>query len=847
MSPSRQPWRAQLRLAWRFALRELRGGLRGFRLFLACLALGVGVIAAIGSIRASIEAGLSREGASLLGGDAELTFTYRFASDAERAWMADTATRQSEVVEFRSMAVVGEERALTQVKSVDAAYPLRGAVTLVSGLPLSDALAERDGLPGAVMERVLADRLGLQTGDAFQLGTQAFRLGGILAWEPDAAGSGFSIGPRTLVRTKALAQSGLLAPGTLFSTKYRLTLPREADLAALKREASALFSDSGMRWRDARNGAPGIARFVERLGAFLVLVGLSGLAVGGVGVSTAVRAYLAQKTETIATLRTLGAERRVIFLTYFLQIGVLALCGIALGLVLGGLGPLLLGPLIAAQLPFPAVFSVYPGALAEAALYGVLTALLFTLWPLARAERIRAAALYRDAVGGPLQWPAPRYIFATLMTLSLLIAAAALFSGAPRLALWTAGGLIGALLVLLGAGLAIGALARLGRRAARGKPALRWALASISAPRTGAIPAVLALGLGLTVLAAIGQIDGNMRRAIAGNLPDVAPSYFFVDIQRDQMPDFLARVEGDPAVSKVENAPMLRGIITRINDRPAKEVAGDHWVIRGDRGVTYAAAKPSSTKITAGAWWPEEYSGPPQISFAAEEAEEMGLKLGDSMTVNILGRDITGTITSFREVDFSNAGMGFILTMNEAALRAAPHSYIASVYAAPEAEAMILRDVARAMPNVTAIRVRDAINRVSEILGQLATATAYGAAATLFTGFLVLLGTAAAAEPERRYEAALLKTLGAPRSQILRSFALRSALLGAAAGSVALMAGLLGAWSISHFVLETDFAVIWPNAIGVVGGGILVTLFAGLAYALRPLAARPAQVLRSRE
>ncbi|WP_420003699.1 ABC transporter permease [Arenibacterium sp. LLYu02] len=841
------PLATQLRLAWRFTLRELRGGLRGFRLFLACLALGVGVIAAIGSIRASIEAGLAREGASLLGGDAEMTFTYRFANEEEIAWMEQISSQRSEVVEFRSMAVVGEERALTQVKAVDDGYPLRGSVTLASGLALSDALAVQDGIPGAVMERVLAERLGLAEGETFRLGTQDFRLAGLIAWEPDAAGSGFSIGPRTLVRTDALATSGLLAPGTLFDTKYRLTLPPEADLIALEREAKSQFENNGMRWRDARNGAPGIARFVERLGAFLVLVGLSGLAVGGVGVSTAVRAYLATKTETIATLRTLGAERRVIFLTYFLQIGLLALAGIVLGLLLGGLGPLLLGPLIAAQLPFPAVFSIYPTALLESALYGVLTALLFTLWPLARAERIRAAALYRDALGGGIQWPALRYIVATALTLGLLVGAAALLSGSPMLALWTAGGLIGALLVLLLAGAGIAVLARLGKGMARGRPALRWALASIASARDGAMPAVLALGLGLTVLAAIGQIDGNMRRAIAGNLPEVAPSYFFVDIQRGQMPAFLERTEGDPAVSRVDQAPMLRGVITRINDRPAKEVAGDHWVIRGDRGVTYAGAKPASTTVTAGTWWPEDYSGAPQISFAAEEAEEMGLKLGDTLTVNVLGRDITGTITSFRDVDFSNAGMGFVLTFNEAALKGAPHSYIASVYASPEAEAPILRDLAREMPNITAIRVRDAIDRVSEILGQLATATAYGAAATLFTGFLVLLGTAAAAEPARRYEAALLKTLGAPRRQILLSFALRSALLGAAAGSVALLAGILGAWSVSHFVFETDYAVIWPNALGVITGGILVTLFAGLAYALRPLAARPARVLRARD
>ncbi len=838
---------AELRLAWRFAARELRGGVRGFRIFLACLALGVGVIAAIGSVRASIEAGLASEGAAILGGDAEMEFTYRFADDAERAWIAATADTYSEIAEFRSMAVVGEERALTQVKAADSAYPLVGQVTLTPDIPLATALAGQDGLPGAVMERVLSDRLGLDPGDTFRLGTQDFRLMADIAVEPDAAGSGFALGPRTLVLTEDLAGSGLLEPGTLFDTKYRMDLPEGTDLAALKAEARENFEASGMRWTDARNGAPGIANFVERLGAFLILVGLSGLAVGGVGVSAAVRAYLASKTATIATLRTLGAERGTIFMTYFLQIGALSLVGITLGLLLGGLGPVLLGPLIAAQLPFPAVFSVYPTALLEAALYGLLTAFIFTLWPLARAERIRAASLFRDAFSTHSRLPAARYLLATGLALATLVGLAAWFSGSAPLTLWTAGGLAGSLAVLLVAALAIGAVARRATPLVRGRPALRWALSAIGAARDGAVPVVLSLGLGLAVLAAIGQIDGNMRRAIAENLPDQAPSYFFVDIQKDQMPAFRDRIEQDPAVSRYESAPMLRGVVTRINDRPAREVAGGHWVIRGDRGVTYAGAQPEGFTVTEGEWWPEDYTGPPLISFADEEAREMGLKIGDTLTLNVLGRDITGTIASFREVDFSTAGMGFILAMNEAALVAAPHTYIATVYAEEQAEAAILRDLAGEMPNITAIRMRDAIERVSGILRQLASATAYGAAATLVTGFIVLLGTAAAGEPARRYEAALLKTLGASRRRILSSFALRSAILGAAAGLVALAAGITGAWAVNSYIFETEYVVIWPNALAVVLGGVAATLAAGLIYAWRPLAARPARILRARE
>lgn len=840
-----------LSIATKFARRELRGGLRGFRIFLACLALGVAAIATVGSVRTSIEAGLEREGAALLGGDAELDFTYRFATSQERAWMSDTALAVSEIADFRSMVVVGDgdttERGLTQIKAVDELYPLVGTVELAPDIPLATALEDQNSLPSGVMERVLADRLGLQVGDTFRLGTQSFHLSALLIREPDNAGGSFSMGPRTIVRTPSLENSSLLASGSIFSTKYRLKLPEGTDLAALETEAAAQFQGTGVRWTDARNGAPRVARFVQRLGSFLVLVGLSGLAVGGVGVSSAVRSYMASKTSVIATLRTLGAERTTIFQTYFLQIGILSLLGVSIGVFVGGLVPLLVAPLIESRLPIPAQFAIYPKPLFEAALYGVLTAFLFTLWPLARAGDIRAATLFRDALSSGRKLPAARYLIMTAAALALLLAVAGWFSGSWWLTLWTAGGIAGALVLLSGAAVLIRILSRRGGKLARGAPRLRWALAAIADPREGAASVVLSLGLGLSVLAAVGQIDGNLRNAISGNLPDIAPSYFFVDIQKDQIDGYTERLQSDPAVERIQSAPMMRGVVTAINGRPAREVAGDHWVVRGDRGITYAEAMPKDTKLTAGEWWAEDYTGPPLISFAAEEAEEIGLDLGDTLTINILGRDITGTIASFREVDFSTAGIGFILTLNPAALSGAPHSFISTVYAEEEAEAQILRDLSTAYPNITAIRVRDAIDRVADMLSGLAAATSYGAAATLLTGLLVLFGAASAGTTARSYEAAILKTLGVTRRSIFISFALRSALLGLLAGSVALAAGIAGGWAVSTYIMETEFSIIWPSALAIIGGGILATLLASLAFAWGPVNATPARVLRAKE
>lgn len=833
-------------LAWAIARRELRGGLRGFRVFLACLALGVGAIAAVGLVRAAIQQGLSDQGAVLLGGDAQMEFTYRFATQEERSWMEGISDRLSEVVDFRSMVVLGEETALTQVKGVDDAYPLLGSVQLEAG-DLPSALAAEGGVPGAVMDKVLVDRLGLAIGDRFRMGTKEFRLGGALLREPDSANGGFSLGPRTIVRTVDLEGSGLLAPGSLYETEYRLVLPVGTDLAALEARAEAEFADKGMRWQDSRRAAPGVERFVDRIGSFLILVGIAGLAVGGVGVQAAVRAYLEGKVATIATLKTLGAEGRLIFRIYLLQIAVLAGVGVAIGLMLGAAVPLVFGGVIEAALPFPAEVGVYPLPLVEAAFYGVVTAFLFTLWPLARTEGVRAAALYRGAGRGAL--PAARHLVAIVALAVLLVGGAVWFSGTWELTLGSAGGVIAALAVLALAAWGLRRAARAAARAgvARGRVALRLALASIGGPREEAGAVVLSLGLGLSVLAAVGQIDANLRAAIATDLPERAPSYFFVDIQPDQIEGFLARVEGDPKVSKVESAPMLRGVLTQINGRPAKEVAGEHWVVRGDRGITYSEEPQANAKVVAGEWWPKDYTGAAQVSFAAEEAEEIGLKLGDELVVNVLGRDIPATITSFRQVDFSSAGMGFVMTMNPAALQGAPHTFISTVYAEEEAEAAILRDVSKAYPNVTAIRIRDAIDRVTEALEAIATATAWAAAATLVTGFVVLIGAAAAGERARVYEAAVMKTLGATRGRILASFALRSALMGAAAGVVAIVAGGLAGWAVMVLVMEGEYFFEPVSALAIVAGGVFATMLAGLLFALRPLAARPAQVLRAQE
>ena len=812
-----------------------------------CLIFGVASITAIGSLRGAIEAGLNSNGRVFLGGDAEIELTYRRASPQENDWMAQQSLQKPEILDFRSMAVARDtsKRILTQVKAVDAAYPLVGEIVLSNGMSLPEALAGQNDLPGAVVAPALMRRLQLNLGDIMQLGEQEFVVMATLEKEPDNFGN-FALGPRSIVLAQDLEGSGLLSQGTIFSSKYRLILPNGADFDKVKAVFETDWATAGGKWKDARNASPGAARAIDRLSTFLVLIGLSGLVVGGIGVSAAVRAFVAKKTGNIAVLKTLGATPRQIFWIYSLQIIAYTVVAVILGVLLGAVAPFLARPFLPESLSAVAVISVYPGALLEAATYGALAAAIFSIWPLAQTEQIRPANLFRG--GTPQSWPAARYVIVLVILLGGALWGAVQFSGSITMTFWLLGGISLALLFLaLMAGLFQLILKRVVRgKALQGRLALRAAVSAIASGTERAGPVVMGIGLGLAVLAAVGQIDGNLRNSMTKSLPDKAPSFFFLDIQSGQLDEFNQRLSDNTEVDRVETAPMLRGLVTQINGKPAAEVGGDHWVLRGDRGISYAAGMPENTSLIAGQWWADDYSGPAQISFSAEAAEEIGIGIGDSLTLNVLGRDITATITSLRDVDFSNAGMGFVILLNAAALAGAPHSHIATVYASEVAEIAILDELGQAFPNVTGIQIREAVLMVSGIVSSIASAASIGAIATLITGFLILIGAASASSEQRAYETAVLKTLGATRREILVSFALRSSMIGALAASVALGAGLLGGWAVNNFVFESSFEVIWSNAALIILGGVGATLITGVLFALGPLSQSAAAELRHR-
>ena len=828
------------------AIRELRSGVSGFRIFLACLILGVGTISAIGTVKSGIEIAISEKGSELLGGNAEAEFTYRLANSEELKWLETISQNISGIIEFRSMAKFVEgganERALTQVKAVDNKYPLIGNVQLASGKSFKDVFRQPKS---AVMESDLASRLGINIGETFSLGLTQFVLRDIIQSSPDDAGTNFGFGPRTIIKSEDLLESGLIAPGTLFTAKYRLLIEPFENLDELRTLAKIKFENNGMRWRDARNGAPGISEFVNRLSAFFIMVGLAGLVVGGVGIGSAVKSYLNRKISTIAVMRSLGATNFQIFMTYFVQLAIISFIGITIGLVIGASVPHLCAPLLKVLIPIPIsiVFSINP--IVEAAIYGTIIATLFTLWPLSRCENIQAAALFREMNLINDGFPRLKYLVLSFVLVVILLIISAVFNQNPELTSWFALGFTVALVTLfLSARILMYCIKKFGR-VINGHPSTRWALAAMGGTQEGTNNSLIAIGLGLTVLAIIGQVDGNLRTSINNDLPEVAPSYFVIDIQKSQIEEVRDILNSNKGVISFDEAPMLRGIITKLNNKQASEVAGDHWVIRGDRGITYFEELPKRFNLTKGQLWPKDYSGATQISFAAEQAEELGIGIGDSVTVNIMGREITGEITSLRNVDFSSAGIGFVIAMNPSALKTAPHSFIMTIYARTEAETAVFNNLSSKFSNITLIKVRNVIQRVSNLLSSMATASSYGALTTLAMGFLVLLGSAASGQSARSYDAAILKTLGATRQDLIISYIIRFSLIGATAGFVAIFFAIGGAWCITSLVLELPFKIIWDTALMIIIGGLFANLLAGLYFATQALKIKPASFLRA--
>lgn len=839
--------RPSLGACWRIARRDLSVRLRGLRLLAICLFLGVATLAAIGSLTSSITAELDHRGQAILGGDIEVELPQRPASSAEWADFQSLGTA-SATIRMRAMAhaqsttdaSTAPAPILAELKAVDSRYPLYGHFRLTSG--------ERRGPPPSDHIWIgsdLADRLHLSTGQTVKFGEKIFQIDGIIADEPDRLGEGFTIGPVAIIGMDDLPATQLLQPGSLYSAKYRIRLAQGTSPADARSQLNAQHPDAGWDIKDSSNGAPGTRRFIERMGQFLSLVGLSALVIAGIGVGNGVASYLTGKRPALATFKILGADSGTVARIYALQIMAIAGAAIALGLVVGAAAPMAIARIAGDILPIQPNFALHPLPLIISAAYGLLIALAFALPPLAAARRVPAAGLYRAAVSGSQQH-GRRTALGVALSFAAIIILAVGTAREPLFALAFVGAAAALLVLLLGLGQLIQRLSA--RLPTPRQPLLRLALANLHRPGSSTAALVVALGLGLTLFVTLAAIQTSITAEIRSTVPERAPSFFVLDIPRDQADAFRTQIRSADPQADINLIPALRGSITEFGGKRVADLETlppDAWVLRGDRGLTYSAAIPAGSEITKGQWWPENYAGPPLVSLDEKAAKTLNLSIGDSISVNILGIEVQARIASFRTVHWDNFGLNYAMVFSPGTFDAAPHNMIATVAVNDQAERLLARNLPTRFPSASLIQVRDVIGQVSQILTQMSGAIAAAASMAIFAGIAVLIGAVAASREKRVYDSVILKLLGATRAQILGAQALEYAALASILALISLAIGLSAAAYVVTQIFEFAFRPdpLWV-AITLLGGASLAFLI-GMAGSLPVLAAKPAQALRN--
>jgi putative ABC transport system permease protein len=830
--------------AWRIARRDLHSKFRGLRLLLVCLFLGVGALAAIGTLTGAIRGELDAQGQTILGGDIEVEVWQRPLNDEESAFLGQYGTL-SPGLRMQAMASAGKAATPVELKAVDSTWPLYGALTLQDGRTVG---APPEGQ--AWIAEGAAERLGVEVGERFRIGTRELTVGGIIADEPDRLSEGFQLGQTVIVPLALPGEAGLTAPGAMYQSKTRVRFDGSDDPQAVEQVLQERFPEAGYDIRTRDRASPGAERFVGRMGEFLTLVGLAALAIAGIGIGGGVASYLEARRASVATPKILGASGRDITRIYALQIGAAALAGSLAGLVAGVLVTPLLARALGELLPVRAELVIDPGALTRAALFGLLVALVFAAPPLMRARHFPAMALMRSRVA-PLAHAWRGAVLPVAMGLSGIVALALVGSPQPSLsATFLAGAaLLLGLLALLGIAIRAGA-----KRAPRpASPIARLALANLHRPGSSTGALVTALGFGLAAFVLLAAVQTSLDANIQRSVPSRAPDYFVLDVPLDRLAEFEATVRAHAPGAEIQAVPTLRGAVLAYGPKDSQTVVSEleelppgAWALRGERGLTYAERLPEGNSLVSGEWWPEGYAGEPLVSIDAELARAAGLEIGDYLTVGLLGTQRSARIASLRRIDWESMGFNYVLVFSPNALADAPHNLAATIQLnSGETPGGLLRDLVRAFPSSSVIEVGPLLTQARDILKQVSLAILAAAGVAVLAGIAVLLGAIAAARASRIYDTVILRVLGASRRQLLSLQLAEFGLLAAVLAAVALGLGSGLAWLVIVQLFEFEWLPDWPRVLAVLGAGIALVLTFALGASLPLLRARPARALRS--
>ena len=833
-----------LDLAWR----DLRASGRRLWIFVACLVLGVSLVAAGGGLYRQVADALANDARQIFGGDVEIEAPAPLPVDT-LDWMQQRGT-VSRVIELRTMLRTEAGRAqLIELLSADEAYPLVGQVELNPAAPLEDTLAQLQGQWGAAIDGSLATRLGLKEGDRIAIGDLELEVRALIVRQPDRSLRADWGAAPVLVAEGALMATGLVQPLSRVEYRYRVRIDDSTRSAATTwRDAfMAAFPQLDAEVRSFDERSDRMAEVLGQIASGLLLIGFSALFIGGLGVFNSVQAYLQGKLGTLATLRAVGLRDRRLAAVYLLQILILAGASALAGVLLGGLLAAIGSSLVAERLPLAGDWAVLLPPLATAWLFGVLVALLFALPALGRALTVKPAALFRGVLGAATRTPAGAW----WLTAGCAAAAAGMLLVAMPEPLFGLAFIAALLLVLA----LLEGLVRLLRAAARrlaahprlvGRFALRMALSGLYRPDSPLRPTLLSLGAALTLLVASTLVLLALLETIEETVPARAPALVFYDIGATQKDDFEALLRQAPSLEQLDLAPLVLGRLVAVDGTELRDStdARRRLEARDEHKMSTLQDNFDQVVVTRGAWWPADYRGPAQVAMEDREADQLGLRVGSTLSFEILGERVSAELVAIYAQKRFQSRLWLEAIFSDGVLDPFITRYVGMAYL-NGADAIATKNrIAAAQPNVVTVRTDLLLDEARAILTRAAGGLSAIGVVTLSASLLVLVSVIAASRARQIYLATLLHTLGARVGAIRLALHLEYLLLALLTTAFATAAGGALASLLLHYRLELDIAAAWwagGLVAAAVSGGALSL---GAHYLMRQLRLSPAVLLR---
>ena len=828
-----------------FIRRQLTTAKQHSAIFVLCVALALVSLVGLNSFGHSVNKALLADARKLQAADVIVDSrqpTSVGLSEAIQELVDQKAAEETQVRQFFTVArdANNSQSLLTELKVIERAYPFYGVVEIGSERPLHTVLK-----PGTVVvEQLVLDRLKLSVGDQLRLGDAVLKIGDVLISDPVRPVNFVAFGPRILVSDGDLESLNLIRTGS--RVRYR-TLLKIADSSELTEIADSLGESADAeleRVRTYRTSRSGIQRFFENLLSFLSLVAVFILILAGIGIQSAVAAFLRERDNSVAVMKTLGATNRFVTMHFLAVIAILGALGTALGIAGGILAQRLLPILLSDFLPAGITLQTSGRVVGESLLMSAVVVGVFTFLPVDRLKELRPSFILRKE-----RIPVPRepafYVTIVLLLLFLLVMVLWQLDDAQRGMYFTAAALI---LVAVTAGLTEFSLFLL-RRLRIARLDLRQALRGLFRPRNATRSTIITLASALSVVLTIHLLEQNLDATFVRSWPADTPNAIFVDIQPDQRKGFSALLSRAGATDEqaLTFYPVVRGNIVTINgeqiDREAERRRGGDNLAR-QFNLTYREQLLDDEELIEGESLFDPEGKGSQVSVLDDLFEMRRFRRGDRITFRVQGIPLEATVTSVRTRVSESFSPFFYFVFPPDVLDGAPQSIFTAIRVSPEKMGELQSRVVAEFPNISVIDVNEAVSALAAVARNLSLIVRLLAGVSIAAGLLIIVSSVYATRFARTQQAVYFKVLGATSGFVWRVFALEAFILGSISATVSVGIAQLASWILCHWVFEIRYEPMFGTSVLLGAATVLLVVTVCLSASLAVLRQRPIVFLR---